>query len=134
MILVVCLDQRNGMRFNNRRQSFDRCVIDRIIQMSRGKRLYLSLVSDALFSGAEHIVCDGIPVCADCGDIFFFETGELSKFLDMAEMLIVFRWDKVYPADTKFPMDSVKNTFSLQTTELFQGYSHDVITQEVYVR
>ena len=105
MTLIVCLDQRNGMRFNNRPQSTDRCVTKRIMHLAE--------------SG---------------GDVCFFETGDISANLKQTNRLIVFRWDKVYPADTRFPMEEILNTFRLEYTETFPGYSHDVITQEVYVR
>lgn len=105
MTLIVCLDQRNGMRFNDRPQSTDRCVTDRIACLT-----------------------------AERSDVCFFETGDLSAYLSNAERLIVFRWDKVYPADTKFPMEACKKIFTLQSTENFPGHSHVMITQEVYVR
>ncbi len=105
MTLIVCLDERNGMRFNNRRQSSDRCVTDRIARLS-----------------------------ADSSDVCFFETGDISAYLESAEKVIVFRWDKVYPSDTKFPMEEFSKIFTLQSTQTFPGYSHDLITQEVYTR
>ena len=104
MTLVVCLDQRNGMRFNNRRQSTDRCVTDRIERIT------------------------------ECGNVCFFETGDVSSNLKQTDKVIVFRWDKVYPADARFPMEEILNTFHLESKEAFPGYSHDVIIQEVYVR
>ena len=105
MTVIVCLDRRNGMRFNNRRQSADRRVTERIVRMTE--------------SG---------------GNVCFFETGDISAILKRTDKLIVFRWDKVYPADTMFPMEEMIKTFHLVSTESFPGYSHDVITQEVYVR
>lgn len=105
MTLIVCLDRRNGMRFNNRPQSTDRRVTERIDRL-----------------------------LAERSDVCFFETGDLSRCLERTEKLIVFRWDKVYPADRKFPMEETLKRFTLKSTECFPGFSHDLITQEVYVR
>ena len=105
MTLIVCLDKRNGMRFNNRPQSSDRCVTERISRLSE-----------------------------TCDDVYFYETGDLAACMSATEKLIIFRWDKVYPSDTKFPMEDVLNSFTLECVENFPGYSHDVICQEVYVR
>lgn len=105
MTLIICLDKRNGMRFNNRRQSFDRCVTERIVRLS-----------------------------SDSSNVCFFETGDISAYLEIAEKVVIFRWDKVYPADVKFPMDQFSKAFTLISTDTFHGYSHDLITQEVYVR
>lgn len=105
MTLVVCLDKHDGMGFNNRRQSADRCVTERVARMS-----------------------------ADSGDIYFFENGDISAYLEIANKVVIFRWDKVYPADIRFPMDRLLKVFRLSSTETFPGYSHDLITQEVYER
>ena len=105
MTLVVCLDKRDGMGFNNRRQSADRCVTERVARMS-----------------------------ADSGDIYFFENGDISAYLEIVNKVVIFRWDKVYPADIRFPMDRFSKEFRLSSTETFPGYSHDLITQEVYER
>lgn len=105
MTLIVCVDQRNGFRFNNRRQSSDRCVTERI----------------------NYLLADGKNTC-------FLENGDPFTYLKSVEKLIVFRWDKVYPADTKFPMEDFLKQLTLQSRETFPGFSHELITQEVYIR
>lgn len=44
--------------------------------------------------------------------------------------MILYRWDKKYPADCSFYVDNDK--FRLNNILEFQGYSHDKITREVY--
>ena len=41
MKMIVCLDDRNGVSFNNRRQSRDRVVIQDILTLTRGHGLYV---------------------------------------------------------------------------------------------
>ena len=39
MILIVCVDNKNGMLFNRRRQSQDRMLRTRILEMTAQSRL-----------------------------------------------------------------------------------------------
>ena len=41
MIAIVCLDENNGMFFNERRQSKDRYVIRDIVHMVENNTLYI---------------------------------------------------------------------------------------------
>ena len=50
MNLIVCLDDRNGMMFNGRRQSRDRADIEDILRDCAG-RLCIEGYSEPLFAG-----------------------------------------------------------------------------------
>ena len=49
MIGIVCLDQKNGMYFNERRQSRDRYVIRDIVEMTKDAVLHINSYSVDLF-------------------------------------------------------------------------------------
>ena len=49
MRLIVCLDDKNGMAFNHRRQSRDRIVTEKIEELAKGSVLRLSPYSAKLF-------------------------------------------------------------------------------------
>ena len=49
MIGIVCLDQKNGMYFNERRQSRDRYVIRDIVEMTKDAVLHINSYSKELF-------------------------------------------------------------------------------------
>ena len=49
MIVIVCVDQRNGLAFNGRRQSRDRMVAADILKESAGRRLWMTPSSLRLF-------------------------------------------------------------------------------------
>ena len=53
MKLIVCLDERKGMMFNNRRQSRDRVLIDNMIEMIGDDKLYIAPYSESLFENKE---------------------------------------------------------------------------------
>lgn len=67
-------------------------------------------------------------------DFYFIEKIEdLNKInWNKIDELILYRWDKKYPADYSFVVD--KDEFRLNNTLEFQGYSHDKIIREVYVK
>ena len=48
------------------------------------------------------------------------------------DMIILYNWNKAYPCDKEFPID-LNNWVKVETTE-FEGNSHKVITEEIYVR
>ena len=50
MNVILCLDDNNGMLFNNRRQSRDEKVIEKILEITKNKRLWVNKYSYSLFS------------------------------------------------------------------------------------
>ena len=49
MRLIVCLDDKNGMAFNHRRQSRDRIITETIEELVKGSTLHFSPYSAKLF-------------------------------------------------------------------------------------
>ena len=49
MIAIVCIDDNGGMMFNNRRQSRDSILIDKITEVTKGSKLWLNKYSYSLF-------------------------------------------------------------------------------------
>lgn len=130
MILIVCLDMHDGMRFNRRRQSTDKDVIARILDMFGDDKIAVRPCSEKLFS-ADRITVPGNPLESD---VYFAEEICSIPPPNAVEKLVVFRWDKIYPADEKFPMKKFLEEFSIKESVSFPGNSHDTITLEVYER
>lgn len=131
MNLIVVLDRRNGMMFNHRRQSRDRVLTERILQISGGK-LIVSPYTARLFEGlsAELTIAESPAAVAAMGQWCFVEDGSQNFAIEAIERLVVFRWDRVYPADVTFPIDVSR--LKLQSQTDFAGSSHEKITQEEY--
>lgn len=53
MRLIVCLDDKNGMAFNHRRQSRDRIVTEKIEELVKGSTLHFSPNSEKLFTSGD---------------------------------------------------------------------------------
>ena len=108
MQVIVCVDDNGGMMFNKRRQSRDRvlCEYDRIVVSEN----YLEEASGE--------------------DFCFVEKEPLKAFENEIKKLIIFKWNRVYPADQYLDIDPEKMT-KVQEEE-FVGFSHEKITMEVY--
>ena len=49
MKIIVCVDNQNGMMFNHRRQSQDRVLRKRIMELTGGKKLWMNAYSQKQF-------------------------------------------------------------------------------------
>lgn len=124
MKLIVCVDDKLGMMFNNRRQSKDRIVIEKIKSIVGNEPLYISDYSFSLFEEG--------TICSDFSKrdgYAFIENPDL-LINDKIEEIYMFRWNRHYPSDKKFNID-LRN-YDLVDTEEFVGYSHEKITLEKY--
>ena len=132
MNLIVVLDDRNGMLLNHRRQSRDRVLTDRILQISGGK-LTIHPNSAELFAGknADLTMAQEPLSVAGAGDWCFWEGFSNNAFSEKIERLVVYRWNRVYPSDRTFPLDI--SAMKLVSKANFAGYSHEKITEEVYL-
>ena len=70
MILMACVDGRNGMAFNCRRQSRDRAVRADLLAEAGEARLWVSGATARQFPAEERV-----------------------------ERVVLYRWDRAYPAD-----------------------------------
>lgn len=143
MIAVVCVDEKYGMMFHSRRQSQDRVMRENMLGECRGKRLYMSPYSGRLFqngSDTEIDISEDFARKAGVGDFCFFEDAEILKqaFTDRygsgIETVILYKWNRRYPADSYFPVNLSEGGWELLRTEEFSGSSHERITKEVYKR
>ena len=66
------------------------------------------------------------------GDFCFVEDQPLASVVERLEEIILFKWNRVYPADTYF--DISLDDWRCVSAIDFAGSSHETITQEVYCR
>ena len=129
MTVYVCLDDRDGMLFNKRRQSRDAAVLEDIRASVPGV-LTVDPYSQKLVQGA------GIPYELAPEELpeeahFFLETRPAKAVVEQASTVVIYRWNRHYPADVRFDADLSR--FRLESTVEFPGKSHETITKEVYV-
>ena len=129
MNLYICLDDRNGLRFNKRRQSRDAAVLADIRSRLTGK-LLIDPYSEKLIREAE--ISYVLP--PETAEDFFAEDIPSEELLEKTTRILIYRWNRHYPADVRWEPDLEKMGFSLEETAEFPGKSHEKITREVYVR
>lgn len=132
MILIVCMDDQNGMAFNHRRQSQDRVLIERIEGLTADNNLRMAPYSQKLFSSSNILADDDYLSKAGIDDYCFVEREDVKPHGDKIQKVIVFRWNRHYPSDLKFGIDL--SNWHLVSTEEFPGSSHLKIAMEVYER
>ena len=132
MIIAVCTDDNNGMLFNNRRQSRDMLLIEDLIKYANANKILINEFSKSLFSDYENniLISDTFLTDAEKNDICFVENVDLTNFKDKINTLIIYRWNRVYPADFCFNLDL--SNYKLIETKDFKGNSHEKITREIY--
>ncbi len=130
MNIMICLDERNGLLFNNRRQSRDGAICRRVLDIASGKALWMNEYSSKLFEEADIKISSNFLSEAKDGDFCFVEDLAFLQNTSKIEKVIVYRWDKVYPADVRMDEKLLQN---LTCTTDFCGDSHDKITEEIYV-
>lgn len=134
MEIIVCLDDRDGMAFNHRRQSSDMVVTEDICARAGGAPLYLRAYSLPLFKDrdVETVAVDDFsqaPADARC----FVEDQPLSPLAEKIDILCIYRWNRHYPADLRFDL-ALADGWQLVESADFAGHSHEIITREVYHR
>ena len=134
MILAICIDDTNGMMFNHRRVSSDKKVIQDIMLNVDADMVAISPYSLPLFKDFESNVVVAEDLLHSGNTFCFAESGDFLSIRDEVQKLIVYKWNRRYPSDCKFPMESFHSVMKLHSVEEFQGNSHECITKEVYVR
>lgn len=137
MILIAAVDDRNGMLFHHRRQSKDAVLRQKIIELSKGKKLWMNAYSQKQFQqeNPPHLSVDEDFLSkAGPGDYCFVEDQPTAPAADRIEKLILFHWNRCYPGDFYLDLDPHGAGWQLETTEEFAGTSHEKITMEIYSR
>ena len=129
MTLYICLDDRSGLQFNHRRQSRDSAVLEDIRSQCSGK-LLIEPFSEKLIREAE------IPYVLppEEAEDYFAESIPSEEILKHVKKLVIYRWNRHYPADVRWEPDLNALGFVLLETAEFPGTSHETITREVYAR
>ena len=134
MKLMVCLDDRGGMLFNRRRQSKDKAVRADILSLTADSKLWMNGYSAGQFSPEQSniIVDEEFLEKAGEQDYCFAENVDISAYAEKVSRVIVYRWNREYPADVRFPAELFCHRWKKVCQDDFPGNSHECITREVY--
>ncbi|MBE5780291.1 MAG: ribonuclease Z [Clostridiales bacterium] len=128
MTLYVCVDDKLGMAFMGRRQSRDRAVYEDIALRCGDAPLYMDARSQALFLQTSVVPSSDAHGC----EHLFLEFCSPAPFMDGVDTIVLYRWNRRYPADLYFDV-SLEGFTYLEGMD-FKGTSHETITREVYTR
>ena len=131
MKIIVCVDDNNGMLFNKRRQSKDSVQLENLLKLVGDGKLWVNEYSYGLFPHNDNIICDNDYMSKANDDDYCFIENAVEE-IDRADTIIMYKWNRTYPSDVKFPFNPIENGWILQETEDFAGSSHEKITREVY--
>ncbi len=132
MKAIICIDENKGMLFNHRRQSRDRILVEKVLEITKNSVLYMTEYSKRIFPFSENIKITE-KLSDKNGDCFWFLEEKIEDISVFHEVYI-FNWNTIYPADIYFPYDLEEEGFSLVSAEDFKGNSHSVITLSLYRR
>ena len=144
MKIIVCVDNQNGMMFNHRRQSQDRVLRKRIMELTGGKKLWMNAYSQKQFlqvngnmskeqeQSGQIQADEAFLEKAGPGEYCFVENKDVVPYESRIEEVILCHWNRDYPADVFFEVDLSK--WRLEERKDFSGYSHEKITKEIYNR
>lgn len=135
MIIAVCVDGRGGMLFNHRRQSQDRAQREDLLKFCGGRRLWIAPCSAPLFTGWAEVQADEEFLDkAEAGEVCFVEDRPIAPIAERVEAMVVYDWDRAYPADVHLDFDPVAAGFALTEEREFRGTSHERIIRRLYER
>ena len=133
MKIIVCVDKKNGMLFNFRRQSQDSALRDRVIELSKNSKLWMNNYSAEQFNfNPEIFVSENFIKDAGVWEYCFIENTEIPQ--EGIEEIIIYKWNRNYPADVFFTFDFKNNGFKKKSSTDFSGNSHEKITEEIYIK
>lgn len=129
MVLIVCVDDKNGMMFNGRRQSRDKLVIDDLIKIVGENKLYCTEYTAKLFNDFEFKpeICENFYNLSNDSYIFIENPDDIPENITK---IIKYLWNRHYPSDKKFNISD----FKLESSYEFCGKSHEKITREIYIK
>lgn len=134
MNLIVCIDDDSGMLFNGRRQSKDRILRQQARALAQGQALWMNRYTASQFAEdgcavvADEAFLENAPEDAWC----FVENVDVRPFADRIQKVALYRWNRLYPSDVKFPTELFADKWNPISIRTFVGSSHDQITEEVY--
>jgi hypothetical protein len=123
------------MLFNHRRLSSDRAVTKKILELASGNKLWMNAYSSGLFPAEVPLSVDeDFLENAGAGEFCFVEDADIRPWVDRTQKIVLFCWNRKYPADLYFPADILNSRWKADSVCEFTGNSHDKIRMEVYVR
>lgn len=135
MIICAAIDDNMGMMFNNRRQSQDKLLRKHLLEITQPGKLWMNSYSEKQFETPLEkniIVDEEFLEKAGEEDFCFVENLSVADYTSRIKKIILFKWNRVYPADMYFDISLTENNWKRISALDFEGNSHKQITMEVW--
>lgn len=132
MNAIAVIDSCNGLAFNDRPQSRDRVLMERIAR----------LTDDAPIQAEGHFArmlesygfqCLPYAQCLQPGEWVWLDHDPSAQEIEQIDKLIVARFRNIYPADMWFTLEPQKPEWKKMSRQIFAGSSHDKIILEEFI-
>ena len=105
MNIIVCLDDKNGLMFNKRRQSQDKVLRANIKELIKNQNLFMNEYSYKLYKdiddGNIKVSENFLDECHDT-DFCLIENKEVKNYINNINTIVVYKWNRLYPSDFYF--------------------------------
>lgn len=132
--ILICVDKNSGMMFNQRRQSQDTVLREKVLEICNGQKLWMNAYSAKQFVGNEEKIIVAEDFIDKMGEEDFCFVETFVPTMDKCDMIYLFNWNRKYPADLVFNVDLKQIGFKETMKEEFVGNTHEKITLKVYKR
>ena len=133
MTIIACVDDNWGIMFNQRRQSQDKILRNHILKEIKENTLWMNRYSAKMFEKHPKIcISEDFLNKAAPDDYCFVENCSVIPYAQKINQVIVYKWNRKYPADQYFDIPLSEDGWRLISSEDFEGSSHEKITKEVY--
>ena len=148
MNIIVCADTRMGISFNGKRPTRDKEIVRQILT-THGPDIYIrptsekylqSVIDEFQLNTQLHIIENESDIWEDTIPIdayIFVETGSeqfLTDLLDNADVVYLYQWNTTYMYTEQFPDIQKDKHFSVTSTEVLKGSSHDEVLYYIFER
>ncbi len=135
MKLIICLDKKNGLAFNKRRQTRDKEQRKHMYNLVANSCIRINPYSFDLLSSeidaAQIIASEDYLDAAGEDDFVFAEIDDAGAYADKIDVLYAYKWNRMYLSDIRFDA-KIFDCFTCVRKEKIKGSSHEKITFEEY--
>ena len=109
--------------------------LEDLLNFCAGRRLWIAPYSAPLFGEREGIAVDEeFLEKAEAGEVCFVEDRPIAPAAERIEAMVLYDWDRAYPADVHLDFDPAEAGFTLAEERELAGTSHERIIRRIYVR
>lgn len=133
MKLIFCIEKDKGLMFFGKRHTSDRVLMEKLLSLSAGQKLWVSSYTAKQFEDQNKVVIDN-DYQSKAGENDYCFVEDLPYTIIGVDEIILCHWNRKYPSDKYFQVDLKGNGFKKISTEDIVGSSHKKITIEVWSR